>query len=58
MLQEVYEPIIRVIKSNYSGALEWLIGPDKGDGSEPFHQKWRCLPKGNDRQIVALDALG
>jgi Predicted nucleotide-binding protein containing TIR-like domain len=53
----VHEPESEKIR-NYSGALEWLIGPDKGDGSEPFHQKWRCLPKGNDRQIVALDALG
>ena len=45
-------------KRNYSGALEWLVGPDKGDGSEPFPQKWRWLPKGTDRPIGTLDALG
>jgi hypothetical protein len=50
--------LVTIAICNYSGALEWLVGPDKGDGSEPFHQKWRGLPKGTDRPIGALDALG
>lgn len=48
---------IIVMESNYSGGLEWLVGPDKGDGSEPFPQKWRGLPKGTEQQTAALDAL-